>query len=310
MNPVWVTGAAGFIGRHLVRHLAATGMQVGGLDLVDAVAAGLDGLTAGWHGGPLSQAGLSELVRTTGVPDTIYHLAGGSAVGASLANPYGDFTATVGGTGMLLDWLREHAPATKLVIVSSAAVYGNLHDGPIGDDAATAPFSPYGAHKFAMEAICRGWAGSFGMNIVAIRLFSVFGPGLKKQLLWDLCGRLVREPDRIVLGGTGDEVRDWTHVDDVVRALIVTAPLASTAMPVINAGSGVGHTVRSVAEEVLHMFGRCPSALAFSGECRPGDPFSLVAAPDMLRSMDFAWTIDLKSGIADYVRWYQSRGKS
>ncbi|MBX9860469.1 MAG: SDR family oxidoreductase [Sphingomonas sp.] len=306
MSLAFVTGAGGFIGRHLVRHLAAEGTRVAGLDLIDAEACALTGATCGWRTGALSQAGLDAMSATAGVPDTVYHLAGGSSVGASLADPYGDFTATVGGTGMLLDWLRGHAPATRLVIVSSAAVYGNLHAGAISEDAATAPFSPYGAHKFAMEAICRGWAGSFALNVVAVRLFSVYGPGLAKQLLWDLCGKLASEAETVTLGGTGNELRDWTHVDDVVRALVAATPLASPAMPVVNAGSGRAGSVRRIAESVALAFGRDPACLRFSGQSRAGDPFSLVAAPGSLHAAGFGWNVDVDAGLADYVRWYKT----
>lgn len=305
MSLAWVTGAAGFIGRHLVRHLAATGTPVAGLDLADA--GDLAPLITGWSRGPLSADTLAALAADSGLPDTVYHLAGGSAVGASLAEPYRDFAATVGGTGVLLDWLRSHAPATRLVIVSSAAVYGDLHRGPIAEDAATAPFSPYGAHKFAMEAIARGWAGSFGLPIVAVRLFSVYGPGLTKQLLWDLCGKLAAGDGHVTLGGTGEELRDWTHVDDVVRALVAAAPLASPAMPVVNAGSGRAGSVRQVAEAVIRAFDGDPAALAFSGQSRPGDPRNLVAGPGSLDAAGFAWTVAPDAGVADYVRWYRAQ---
>jgi UDP-glucose 4-epimerase len=303
----WVTGAAGFIGRHLMRHLATADARVAGLDLVSRDTANLGNIVADWQEGALSQAGLSALAERTGLPDTLYHLAGGSSVGASLADPYGDFFATVGGTGILLDWLRSRSLGTRLVIVSSAAVYGNLHGGRIGDDAATSPFSPYGAHKHAMEIVSRGWANSFGLPIVAVRLFSVYGPGLAKQLLWDLCVKLASNPQSVTLGGTGDELRDWTHIDDVVRALTAAAPLASPAMPVINAGTGEAGSVRRIAEAVARAFGRDADCISFSGQSRLGDPFSLVAAPGRLADMDFAWQMEIDDGLAGYVRWYKSQ---
>lgn len=308
MTLAWVTGAAGFIGKHLVRSLAAGGVRVAGLDLVGLERAGLSDVVEGWYEGALSQTALAMLADATGFPDTVFHLAGGSSVGASLADPYGDFTATIGSTGMLLDWLHSESPTTSLVVVSSAAVYGNEHTGCIGDNAAVAPFSPYGAHKFAMEATCHGWANSFDLKIVAVRLFSVYGPGLTKQLLWNLCCKLASDTPAVSLGGSGAELRDWTHVEDVVRALTIAAQFASRNMPTLNAGSTVAYSVRQIAEATTKAFGRDLECLRFSGERLPGDPFSLVAGPGLLAQTGFKWRVALDEGIEDYIRWFKAQG--
>ena len=307
MKSIWVTGAAGFIGSHLVRHLAQSGANVCGIDLAPLSPKLSDHISA-WKTGPVELGCLADLAHETGIPDTIFHLAGGSSVGSSIANPHGDFTATVVGTTQLLEWIRVSAPSVRLVLVSSAAVYGNLHPDPIAEDAATNPYSPYGAHKFAMEAICRGWAGSFRLSAVVVRLFSVYGPGLTKQLLWDLCTRLSDDPPQLMLGGTGAELRDWTHIDDVVRALDFAARFASPEVPIVNAGTGQGGSVQQIAERILQAFDRNPNCLSFTGIRRPGDPFSLVAEARTLDNEGFTWSVDIDDGMSDYVRWFKEQG--
>lgn len=309
MTSIWVTGAAGFIGSHLVRRLATRGHSVAGIDLLPVESAGLGDAVARWDASGLSPQSLEAMREKTGVPDVVYHLAGGSSVGASLADPASDFAATVGGTATLLEWVRSSSQKTRLVVVSSAAVYGNIHRDAIGEDAATAPYSPYGAHKFAMEATVKGWSSSFGIPAVAVRLFSVYGPGLRKQLLWDLSNRLHREDGPVELGGSGDELRDWTHVADVVRAIEFASDLAQSGMPVINAGSTVPSNVRQIALGLVGAFCADPGRLRFSGEARPGDPYSLVAATGRLADLGFEWRIGVEEGLQSYADWYRTAGK-
>lgn len=306
MSSIWITGAAGFIGSHLVRYLADRGRKVAGIDLLPADSLGLGQFVSGWDAGGLSPQSLDALRDKVGAPEVVYHLAGGSSVGASLANPAGDFAATVGGTAILLEWLRNSAATTRLVAVSSAAVYGNIHRDAINEAAATDPYSSYGAHKYAMEATVKGWSSSFGIPAVAVRLFSVYGPGLRKQLLWDLSNRLHQETGPVALGGSGDELRDWTHVDDVVRAIEVASSLANVGMPIINAGSTVGSSVRQVSHRLAQAFDSDPARIAFSGKARPGDPFSLVAAPGQLADLGFEWRIGVEEGLQTYADWYRA----
>ena len=254
---------------------------------------------------------MQQLLRDGGPPDYIFHLAGGSSVGASIASPYEDFTRTVATTAELLEWMRIGARNARLVTVSSAAVYGAGHTGLIKEEQALLPFSPYGYHKLMMEKLCLSYAANYGLSVVVLRLFSVYGSWLKKQLLWDICSHLVSGTRQLVLGGTGEELRDWTDIRDVVRALECAMGLASDldATAIFNVGSGQGTSVARIAAMVLESW-PAPAKIAFSGEARPGNPCSLVADGWFLQTKGFRWNIPVSSGIRDYVRWYLQSSRS
>lgn len=305
----WVTGAHGFIGRHTAHELHALGHRVlglghGGWPADQAARWGL----SHWINGDVSSSNLHALQTVAGVPDCIVHLAGGSSVGAAVAHPREDFVRTVSSTVELLEWLRLESPETALVVVSSAAVYGAGHEGLIAESAPLRPYSPYGFHKSMMEQLCRSYGAAYGLRSVVARLFSVYGPGLSKQLLWDLCSKRRRDPATIVLGGQGDERRDWTHVRDVVAVLPRLVALADRAVPTFNVGSGEGTPVRRIAELLLEAWSSATErpAVQFSGEGRPGDPRHLVADVEQLRRQGLACASPIEDGIAEYVAWFRS----
>lgn len=310
MALAWITGAHGFIGRYLARSLKAEGYQVAGIGHgawpeAEAAQWGL----SFWLNGDISASNLGQMRQALGPPDVVFHLAGGSSVGAAIAHPYEDFTRTVVSTAELLEWLRQHSPGTRLVAVSSAAVYGSAHNGPISEDADLSPFSPYGAHKLMMEELCRSYAANFGLQVVLPRLFSVYGPGLKKQLLWDLCGK-ISAGGEVELGGSGRELRDWVDVRDVARSLERVGQLASVQAPVINLASGVATAVSEIAAMVAAHWadaGTSSRKVTFSGRSRPGDPFSLVADVAQMRAYGIEIHIPVAQGVAEYVAWYRSQ---
>jgi UDP-glucose 4-epimerase len=158
-----------------------------------------------------------------------------------------------------------------------------------------------------MEELCRSYAGSYGTKVAVARLFSVFGSGLKKQLLWDICTRLATGQSSFTLGGTGEELRDWTDVRDVVRALESLEDKASSTVPVFNVGTGIATPVREVATLLAKHWGKGsqPAVLQFTGQYRKGDPFSLVADSSALNSLGFEWRVLLDQGLADYVSWFR-----
>lgn len=309
MSTVLITGARGFIGKHLSYWLAQQGHQVIGLGhgLWPAEEARSWGVSC-WLNGDIQSSNLRQLQLAYGTPDVIYHLAGGSAVGVAIANPREDFFRTVATTAELLEWLRVDAPDGRLVAVSSAAVYGSGHNGLIAEDARLKPYSPYGHHKRIMEELCYSYAASYGLRVSIARLFSVFGVELKKQLLWDLCTRLATGMQPLSLGGNGNELRDWINVRDVVRALDLIAMQASADVAIINVGTGVASSVRQVATNVAQCW-PLPNAaevLQFSGQSRLGDPFSLVANTTALKQLGFSCEIPIDQGLAEYVQWFQN----
>lgn len=312
MANIWITGAHGFIGRHLASWLARRGHAVSGIGhgLWPESEASAWGVQR-WINGDIHASNLKQLSRLSGAPDCIFHLAGGSSVGAAIANPHEDFARTVATTAELLDWMRQDACTTRLVAISSAAVYGAGHEGPVSEDQAQLPFSPYGYHKLMMEQLCRSHAVTYGIPILIVRLFSVYGSGLKKQLLWDICTKLASGARVLELGGSGNELRDWTDVRDVARVLelAMNVGVELNTMAVMNAGTGLGTSVREIAAGVLACW-PSEAAVEFNGRSRPGDPFSLIAEGSYLRKLGFEWNVPLERGLKDYVQWYLQHARS
>lgn len=310
MQSVWITGGKGFVGRHLAAYAARQGCRVFGIG---------HGLWppehaarwyySHWSNGEIESANLSQLASVSGRPDTIYHLAGGSSVGASLQNPHEDFRRTVETTARLLEWVRLNAAQTRVVGVSSAAVYGVGHSGPIAEDAAISPYSPYGVHKAMMENLFRSYCENFGLSAVLVRLFSVYGSGLRKQLLWDICSKLAAG-GQLELGGTGAEIRDWLHVADAANVLWLARNECDQACRTLNGGTGLGANVARIAALVCANWGVMPE-IRFSGTARRGDPAELVADIRRVRQLGFEPAVMLEEGIRETVEWFKSeRGRS
>lgn len=264
-----------------------------------------------WVSGDVNSANL-RILQARRTPEVVFHLAGGSTVGAAIANPREDFLRTVASTVELLEWMLLDQPTVRLIAVSSAAVYGSGANGPIAEDNSAVPYSPYGHHKLMMESLCRSHAETYGLDFRVARLFSVYGPGLKKQLLWDMCTRLAAGESQLVLEGTGHELRDWTHVNDVVAALERIAVDVDPALrsQAINIGTGIGTAVKAIAQILVdswHERSRHTQkpALFFSGQSRRGDPFSLVADTARLARMGFSCSEPLSAGVASFVDWFR-----
>ncbi|MCL1939095.1 MAG: NAD(P)-dependent oxidoreductase [Desulfovibrionaceae bacterium] len=298
-----VTGCSGFIGRHCARELAANGYIVLGLDAAPMPEAQDWGIAHFWQT-PINAAALDDAALRHGLPQCLIHCAGSGSVLASLQNPYADFMANVQSTLEALDFSRRNGAAVNVVLPSSAAVYGNISASPLAEAVAGQPASPYGVHKKIMEELATSYGQNFTVPSVCVRLFSVYGAGLKKQLLWDACRKAER--GEFSFFGSGAEERDWLHVSDAARLLFLATEHASPSVPVVNGGTGQGTSIK----EVLTMLGRAWSpALTpqFTGHTRTGDPDRLVADISRMREWEFTPRIPLEQGLHEYVRWFQGQ---
>ncbi|ABB39683.1 UDP-glucose 4-epimerase [Oleidesulfovibrio alaskensis G20] len=298
-----VTGASGFIGSSVARMLAHKGWTVHGIGSSHLAMEAQEQIgIKHWVQQDLTLASLQGLADKTGDPDIIIHCAGGSSVQASISNPYEDFARTANATLNVLEFMRRYSPASALVYPSSAAVYGQTSSLPIAESSTPKPFSPYGHHKRIAEILCESYSLQWQLSVSIVRLFSVYGAGLKKQLLWDACQKA--EQGAYSFFGSGAEIRDWLHVEDASNLLILAAEYASPECVIINGGSGVGTSINEILKLVGSHFALV-SAPTFSGKAREGDPDSYVADITKAQALGFIPSFSLSDGIRQYVEWFK-----
>lgn len=306
---LFVTGAGGFIGREVVRQASRRGYRVVGIGHGDGCGEDDHSL---FISGSLTAQTLDTAATETGAPLAVVHLAGGSSVAASIENPEADFAKTVDSTRALCTWLAVNAPDARVVAASSAAVYGNASPIRLYEDMACHPQSPYGVHKLEMEEILQQTAIR-GRPVAIVRLFSVIGAGLRKQLFFDLSRRAAKGENPLLLSGTGDETRDYISRSDSARLLLDAIGWARSPALIVNGGTGNATSIREAAEQFsIAWTARTGQALpiAFNGVMRLGDPSALVAETSRLNALGFKATTSLLSELEHYLQWFTEQGGS
>ena len=304
MSPgrVLVTGGAGFIGTHLVRRLLADGADVTVVDDLSAPSSHPVPTGVSWHRLRLPDPRFVELVARGGF-DRLYHLAGAAYVPPSIDDPAGDLRNNAEVTLSVLEAVRRGSPGTRVLFTSSAAVYGSPVILPISESSPVAPVSPYGVSKYTAEQYVSLYAGLHRLRTASLRLFSVFGPGQRKQVVYDLIAKLAADPERLEVIGDGSETRDFVFVDDVVEAAVTAMRRGAMSGEVYNVASGTAVSVRDLVGEVTAVLGVAP-AVSFTGTVRPGDALHWIADIDRLRALGFAPAVSLHEGVRRVATWF------
>jgi UDP-glucose 4-epimerase len=301
-----VTGGAGFIGSHVVEELVARGAEVtvadnmstGQMGNLDSVADRIRLETC-----DISRDELEPLL-TAGGFDTIIHTAGNAHIQASIDNPLADLTGNIVSTERLLEAVRRASPGSYVVNLSSAAVYGEGSGVPINEAEPTRPVSPCGVSKLAAELYVTLYASLFGLRTCSLRLFSVFGPRLRKQMIWDFLNKLAADPAELVIIGDGGERRDLNHVKNVVAAIMLVLERAPMTGDVFNVASRKTVSVDEVARSLSEAMGIKP-VFRHTGEVLAGNVRGWQADTSRIEALGYIPAINYRDGLADTVAWFE-----
>jgi UDP-glucose 4-epimerase len=292
---ILIIGSEGFIGSHSVRYFLQKGMQVTGVDLLAEPKS--QGYTYLQH---QAGSGFNSIFKKVGY-DACINASGNGSVPVSFNDPLFDYTANCSEPFLLLEALRTVQPQCKLIHLSSAAVYGSPITLPVKEDSNTQPLSPYGWHKLLSEQLCKEYVALYGLQIAIMRPFSVYGPGLRKQLLWDIFQRS-RNEQLISLWGTGNESRDFIYITDVVNAFDLVLQHGEMQGEVYNLASGIETSITDMSKALCELIDP-QLQISFNGNVRTGDPLNWKACTDKISSLGFAPQTSLAEGLQQTAAW-------
>ena len=313
---VLVTGAAGFIGSHLVERLLDGGAYVVALDNFDdfydpAVKRrnleairdrpGFELVEADIRDGEGLRSALPEPI------DCVVHLAARAGVRPSIEQPVLYQDVNVNGTQALLEFARERE-ISRFVFGSSSSVYGNSRTVPFSEgDFVGAPISPYAATKRQGELLCHAYHHLFGIGVLALRFFTVYGPRQRPDLAIHRFTRLLSRGEPIQRFGDGSTRRDYTYIDDIVQGIgraIEHLDRHPGTFDIVN----LGESEPVELARLIDLIGRSLGVVPVVEELpmQPGDVDQTYADISKARELlGYRPTTSIEEGIRRFVIWYR-----
>lgn len=294
-----VTGACGFVGRHLIARLRSLRAEVIGIDIASRSLPGGTTLVTG----DVAETALVSAVVAAARPTHVFHLAG--VLAAPGADPWRIFEGNVRGTVGLLEALKD-SPC-RVLVASSGAVYGRQPDGPIAEGAPLRPITAYGASKAGQEMVAMHYAQMYRMPIVTARTFNLIGPGQPAVLMASSVARQIAEIElgvrARVLVGDLDPCRDYVDVRDAVRAYV---SLIDVEAGVYNVCSGQPTSCRSLVDRLSEASTAPIEVEVDASRVRPSEVRDQVGDPARLRRAT-GWTpeFSIRDSLRDLLEWWR-----
>ncbi len=295
---VSVTGGAGFIGSHLCKTLLEHGAKVTAYDnLSTGKIAYIENLLEKKlkfvRGDIRDTVKLKEAMRNC---EIIFHLAAQTSVSFSMEKPNEDCEVNVVGTLNTLEAARK--ADARVLFASSAAVYGNPDQRPTPEDYPTHPISFYGLAKLLGENYCRFYSENYGLKVVILRIFNAYGPNCH-GVMADFLNKLQMTPNKLEVLGTGKQSRDFIHISDLIRFLILAATSKTSIGRTYNLGSGTTISVSKLAKKIINLLELEGVEISFTGgQAWEGDMD--ITQADISKAMrDLHWRplIELEEGL-------------
>ena len=296
---ILILGSEGFIGAHLVDSFLKQGANVNGCDLYESS-------FGNYHYIKVSRLSPEwDEIFSSNSYDVCINAAGSGNVSYSMTHPLSDFESNTLDVIRVLNALRRYNRTCKYLHISSAAVYGNPRQLPVKETDNCQPLSPYGWHKWMSEMVCKEYHHLYAISCCIIRPFSVYGPGLRKQLFWDLYQKAMSASE-VKLFGTGNESRDFIYIDDLMQVIDIILRKAPMQAEWYNVATGTETLIRQAASLFLQHF-PTPPKLIFNGQAKPGDPLNWKADISNITALGFQQQISLEKGLELTFQWINNQ---
>ena len=310
MRTVLVTGAAGFIGSHLVDALVARGERVRGLDnFATGRASNLAHVREQIDFIEASLLDRDALARAVDGVEVIFHQAALPSVPRSVKDPRTSHVANIDGTFELLEAARA-AGVKRILYAASSSAYGNQPGFPRVETMVPMPIAPYPVQKLAGEFYMKSYWQVYGMETVCLRYFNIFGPrqvpdspysGVMAKFILQL-----QKGERPMIFGDGEQGRDFTYIANAVHANLLAseAPAANVAGRVFNVACGERHTLNETYEVIASLLG--VDLKPEYGLERAGDVKNSQASVEAARdAFGYAPVVGFEEGLRRTVEWYR-----
>ena len=307
METILIAGGKGTIGSSLAKHLKKNNFRIIGIGTNNSKQSNNDEDVYFdiWLNGNVR---LNLLEKIKEKIDIIINCTGSGTVGYSNKYPEDSFIKSIESTNALLEYSQKYQSDVINIFLSSAAVYGNKKLFQEDNPNLIEPISRYGLHKVISENIYSRFSKMYNLKVLILRLFSIYGIGFKKQLLWDASNKFKScTSNQIEFWGTGQERRDWLNIKDfeiLVEKMINSKKdlFKKDLIDTFNCGSGTTLSVKDILGCLSYNF-HYKGQTIFNNIVREGDPFYQCAAIEKVKGIGWHPLINIEKGIENYCEW-------